>query len=156
MLLIAFIPPAYAAKKLTYCSQDRIDSLVDRAYYTLSSVDDPASGINRSKAIALAREIAARLRAIAANDANRNYIIGKVSELEGQIYLEEKGLLLEKKLWQQKTINDYVRMFNKELGKKKPSFKLLWSYHAQMAAIDRRQGSEVERSIKKRALALAP
>ncbi|MBN2035300.1 MAG: hypothetical protein JW768_01025 [Chitinispirillaceae bacterium] len=155
MLLIFFVPLAHAAKKTTYCPQDRIDSLIDRAYYTLSSVDDPASGIRRCEAIAVAKRIATQLRSLAANDANRNYILGKVSELEGQIYLEEKGLLLEKEQWQQKNINDLVRMFNKELGKKKPSFKLLWNYHAQMAAIDQRQGGEVKRSIKKRAAALA-
>ena len=135
-------------------TQSAIDSLVDRAYYILTSVDDPGSGMTREKAIAAAKIITSQLRGIAEGDPNHGYILGKAKELEAQIYLEEKGLLLEKDQFRQKNLNDLIAAFNKELGKRRPSLLQLWSYKGQIAALDQRTGDEVDRSVKKRALAL--
>ena len=143
------------AKNLTYVGQSFIDSLVNRALYFLSSVDDPGSGITRDQAISSAVEIAQKLRGIAQRDANQKYILGKVNDLEGQIYLEEKGLLLEKAQWRQKCISEIIPQYNGALGAARPDFRGLWNFHGQMASIDPAAAADVEISIKKRASALA-
>lgn len=147
--------PHAGDKKPTYVGQNLIDAQIERAFYLLTSVSDPASGITMDKAIASAKEIAAKLRTIAANDANTQYILWKVGELEGQIYLEEKGLLLEKEQFRQKSVNDLIPQFNAELGRRRPDFASLWNLHAAMASIDQRAAVDIENSIRKRAQALA-
>jgi hypothetical protein len=151
ILTFAFIP-LHAASCV---SQSVIDSLVDRAYYILTSVDDPGSGMTREKAIHSAKAITSRLHALAADDVNSGYILGKAKELEGQIYLEEKGLLLETGEYTQKRLNDQIVSFNRELGKRRPSLRQLWACRDQMAALEQGAGADVERAIKKRASALA-
>jgi hypothetical protein len=142
-------------KKVTYIAQTLIDSQIDKAFYLLNSASDPASGMTMEQAIAGAKDIATKLRAVAANDANQKYILWKVSELEGQIYLEEQGLTLEREQYRQKSLNDQIAQFNAELGKNRPSFKDLWAMHGRMAATDKNTAIDVENSIKKRAFALA-
>jgi hypothetical protein len=144
--------PLHAA---TCVSQSVIDSLVDRAYYILTSVDDPGSGMIRENAIHSVKAITTRLHALAADDVNSAYILGKAKELEGQIYLEEKGLLLETGQYTQKLLNDQIVSFNKELGKRRPALRQLWAYRDQMAALEQGAGADVEKSIKKRASSLA-
>jgi hypothetical protein len=151
LILVFLAIPLPAA---AYVSQSVIDSLVDRAYYMLTSVDDPGSGMTREMAIASAKGIIAKLRALAQEDPNQAYITGKARELEAQIYLEEKGLLLEKDQFRQKNRNDLIATFNKELGKKRPSFRQLGEYRDQMTAIDVRAVADVDRSLKKRAASL--
>jgi hypothetical protein len=146
---------AYAGKSAAYAGQNVVDSLVDRAFYVLNSVDDPASGISQEEAIAAAKGIDAKLRSIAQNDPNQKYILWKAGELEAQIYLEEKGLLLEKEQWKQKSYNDLVPQFNAALGKPRPNFRELWNIYGHMASIDPDQAIDAENSIKKRAFALA-
>jgi hypothetical protein len=151
LLLTAFALPLFASTSL---SQSVIDSLLDRAYYILTSVDDPGSGMTREMAIASAKGISERLRALAEEDVNRGYIIGKARELESQIYLEEKGLLLEKDRFKQKSINDLIASFNAELGKRRPALLQLYAYRNQMTSLDARAGTDVDRSLKKRAASL--
>lgn len=152
LILTNLVIPLHAASCV---SQSVIDSLVDRAYYILTSVDDPGSGMTRKNAIFSVKAITSRLHALAADDVNGGYILGKAKELEAQIYLEEKGLLLETGRYTQKLLNDQIGSFNKELGKRRPSLRQLWVCRDQMAALEQGAGADVEKVIKKRASSLA-
>ncbi|MBN1128942.1 MAG: hypothetical protein JXA71_08150 [Chitinispirillaceae bacterium] len=152
LLFLAFPAPVlYAAPGIT---QNTVDSLVDRAYYVLTSVDDPGSGMTGETAVRSARAIAVKLRAMAEGDPNRGYILGKAKELEGQIYLEERGLLLEKDRFRQKSVNDLIASFNAELGRNRPSFRRLRSFQEQMEAVKPGAGIDVEKAITKRGQSL--
>jgi hypothetical protein len=153
--LALFAASGAADKAPTYIGQDIIDGLVDKAYFVLNSADDPSSGFTLERAIAAAKEIAAKLRTIAHSDANKKYILGKVNELEGQIYLEEKGLLLEKDQWKQKTALALIPQFNSALGQTRPCFAELRSMALRLESLDAQKAAEAAASIAKRAAALA-
>lgn len=140
-----------AEKVTTFISQSYVDSLVDRALYIFNSVSDPGSGVSTERAIEYAKQIATKLREIASDDVNKKYILWKAGELEAQIYLEESGLLMEKELWRQKTSNEIVFLYNTETGKACPDFRLLWSYHTRLKAVDTSQAQRLEKSILSRA-----
>ena len=128
---------------------------MDRTLYIFNSLSDPGSGISAQRAIEYGKDIAAKLREIAEYDVNKKYILWKVNELESHIYLEENGLLMEKEQWKQKNINELVKGYNVELGKKRPSFSRLASFFSQMSALDQSSAKQMEKSIKSRANALA-
>ncbi|MCU0608227.1 MAG: hypothetical protein MUF22_00470 [Chitinispirillaceae bacterium] len=158
VLLACFFAPAVfsAAKSPSFVPQTVIDGYVDRAFYLLNSSSDPASGITQERAIDSAKSISAKLRSIAQTDANAKYILWKVNELDGQIYLEEKGLLEEREQYRQKSVNDLIPQFNAALGKQRPDFAVLWRIHSQVKAFDPDgMAIDMENSIRKRAYALA-
>ena len=91
-----------------------------------------------------------KLREIAI-DVNKSTYSGKQESSRAQIYLEESGLLMEKELWRQKTSNEIVFLYNAETGKACPDFRLLWSYHTRLKAVDTSQAQRLEKSILSRA-----
>ena len=145
----------FAEKTPSAVSQTVIDELTDKAYYVLNSAADPASGLSPEQAVAAAKAIAEQMRTLAQNDLNKNYILAKASELDGQIYLEEKGLLLEKEQWKEKNVTALVAQFNAALGQARPSFAALGNIERQIALIAPAKGTEATASIKKRAAVLA-
>jgi hypothetical protein len=153
LLLIAMLPGISTAAE-TYLTQSYVDSIVDRAYYHLNSAADPSSGTNLERAIENAREITASLKKKAKGDINEKYILWKVNELEGQIYLEQKGVLQEKNTWKQKTANELIAAFNTELGRRRPSFSALESLQGRMEATDPDKALQLQHSIRKRRQAI--
>ncbi|MDD5674816.1 MAG: hypothetical protein PHC61_11670, partial [Chitinivibrionales bacterium] len=76
-----------------YVQQSYVDSLVQDAFYGFNEAAAASSQADakqkKQEAIAGAKEVAHKLRALAQNDPNQKYILWRLSELEGQIYLEE-------------------------------------------------------------------
>jgi hypothetical protein len=136
----------------TFVSQFYVDSLIDNAIFKFYSRIDPSSGITHEDAIKYAKGIAYKLRETAVKDANKKYILAKVSELEQQIYLEENELTMENALWSQKKSNDLISEFNSLLAQERPDFDELNKIKMQLIGIDPKKGNEVEMSFKKRAV----
>lgn len=149
--LILILLCAAAASAQQYISQTYIDTSIQRAYYNLNAATDVSGmGMKLEDAIASAKQIAVRLKNIAAGNPNEKYILSKVNELEGQIYLEESGMLLEKNRKRQKQINDFVGRFNDELGKPRPDFSVLSSLYNQAMSIDRAKAYDFGVSLDNR------
>ena len=134
----------------TFLTEHYIDSCIDKAFFYLNSSSDPGSGLSPEKAVALAKEIVLKLKSAAQNDANKKYILYKVNELEGQLYLEESGLLEEKENFNKRSANDLIVQFNSELAKERPSFMLLVEYRNKMVDLDDQKTGEIDRAMKKR------
>ncbi|HUI91859.1 MAG TPA: hypothetical protein VLX68_06375 [Chitinivibrionales bacterium] len=140
-----------AAPAEQYISQTYIDTSIQRAYYNLNAATDVSGmGMKLEDAIASAKQIASRLKNIAKGNPNEKYILWKVNELEGQIYLEESGLLLEKNQKRQKQVNDLVGTFNAELAKPRPDFLILSQLYNQALSIDRAKSYEFGTSLENR------
>jgi hypothetical protein len=164
----SFQPPAAAGKTLV--SQTYVDTLIQGAYAALNSTEEISRASPKTEdAIGIAKHIADKLKKLAETDKNRKYILWKVQELESQIYLEEKGLLLEKDRKRQMAINELIGPFNAELSKSRPDFSRLNEACARMkeldpakqrelmvSALDRRKGistdivAAIDRNIEKR------
>jgi hypothetical protein len=156
LFLTFLVFQVYAAEKTTtYVAQDVIDGMVDKAYFILNSADDPSSGYTQERAVASAKAVAEQLRGMAQNDANRKYILGKVNELEGQIYLEEKGLLLEKERYKQKNALALIPQFNSALAGPRPGFAELQGIERRLQDLDPHKADEAAASIAQRTSALA-
>jgi len=136
----------------TFVSQFYVDSLIDNATFKFYSRLDPASGITHEDAIKYAKGIAYKLRETASKDANKKYILVKVSQLEQQIYLEENELTMEKAQWSQKKSNELIAEFNSVLAQERPDFDKLNKIKMQLIGVDQVKGCEVEISFKKRAV----
>ncbi len=129
-------------------SKEYIDTTIMQAIYLLSegaSVD--GVGFARAKAIADAKAAAARLRSEARGDANESYVLWKVEELEGQITLEEKDLVLQKMRKGQETIDQLAGDFNREVGKDRPDFAALQQFQMQMKSLDPQRADAMGTSI---------
>jgi hypothetical protein len=138
-------------KEDDYISQTYIDTLVDRAFYMLNTAGPmTGSGYSLEEAIAFAKETIERLKELAVGNQNERYILWKASELEGQVYLEEMGLLEERATMKQKMINNLARPFNAEIGKHRPDFGPLRSIEQNMKEIDSEKGAELERLLDDR------
>ena len=122
-----------------------IDTLVEQAFVGLNIAADgmPGEDRRREEAIAEAKKIANRLRLEAQGDPNERYILWKTGELEGQILLEERDLILRQLEKKQKESNAVVSVFNRELGKKRPDFMVLKKAIDDMDRIDPRKAREL-------------
>ncbi len=132
-------------------SKDYIDTTIMQAIYLLSegaSVD--GVGFAREKAIADAKAAGQRLRAEAKGDPNESYVLWKVEELDGQITLEEKDLVLEKMQKGKETIDQVAEDFNREVGKDRPDFAALQQFQAQMKVLDQERAGTMGKSIVSR------
>ena len=141
----------FAAEGPGYISQTYIDTLIQQAYYSLNATEEISRAApQKDAAIAEAKRIVGKLKKIAEGDKNRKYILWKVGELESQIYLEEKGLLVEKDQKRQMAVNELIGPFNKELAKPRPDFAALDNMFARMKDLDAAKAGELEFSIHDR------
>ncbi|MBD3240663.1 MAG: hypothetical protein GF331_08780 [Chitinivibrionales bacterium] len=142
-----------AAEGGAYLSQEYIDTVIQRAYTDFNTAMSIAgTGLNQKQAIARAKGTVQRLKNLAKNDVNRNYILWKVSELEYQIFLEEREIARQDHERTVGRINELVDVFNAEVGKKRPDFVKLKQMGQQFAELDPNKGREIEYLIDKRAI----
>lgn len=135
----------------TYLSQESIDSLTQSAYYGFVAATRSAGGqYTQESAIAHAQSVVRELRAKAANDPNRQYILFKVAELEAQISLEKEEVGLKREYARVTSINALVPIFNKELLKRYPSFSKLHSFHSRMLLVDINKSNELATKINQK------
>jgi hypothetical protein len=134
-----------------YLSQTTIDTSIQRAFYILNEAASIAGvGFRQQQAIAEAKSIAKRLRSMATGDKNERYILWKVSELESQIYLEEKDMMLIKMQQGQISVNQLVSRYNTEVGKARPDFALMRRMHVQMGQLDVNKANQMADSYNQR------
>lgn len=140
-----------ASSKNGYISQTFIDTSIQRAFYILNEAASIAGiGFRQQQAIAEAKSIAKQLRAVAAGDKNERYILWKVSELEAQIYLEEKDMMLQKVQQGQTSINQLVSRYNTEVGRSRPDFASMRRMHVQMGQLDGIKANQMADSYNQR------
>lgn len=140
-----------AAQKRAYLSQELIDTTVLRAFYIINEAASVAGvGFKQKEAIEQARRIAQQLRTMAKGDPNERYILWKVGELEAQLYLEEKDLLLQQMQKGTVTVNQLIARYNAEVGKDRPDFATMYKIHIQMGVLDGRKADELADSYNKR------
>ncbi len=145
-----------AEERKPILSKDYIDTTIMQAIYLLSegaSVD--GVGFAREKAIADARAAGERLRAEAKGDPNESYVLWKVEELDGQITLEEKDLVLEKMRKGKETIDQLAEDFNREVGKDRPDFAALQQFQSQMKGLDPQRAEAMGKSVASRLKSLS-
>ena len=160
LLLFFFFSPGknqtFAAPNKKYLSKDYIDGSIGRAFYVLTEAASVAGvGFRQREAIAEARKIARNLREMAKGDPNERYVLWKVGELEAQIYLEERDLVLQQMQKGQQDVNQLIVRFNAEVGKSRPDFATLKRIHTQMSRLDVSKANEVASSFNKRYRAIS-
>lgn len=139
-----------------YISQTYIDTTVARALYLLTAASDQAEmGLTMESAVDQAKLIAKRLRAVAKTDANQQYILFKVQELESQIYLEEQGIYQTKIADRQRSANQLVHLFNVELARSRPDFAQLKTLAEKTSTYDDKTFGEMSRSYEQRKRGIA-
>ena len=148
----------FASNKKEYLSKTTIDTLIQQAFVNLNAstaADVPDAETRHRQAVADAKETAARLKATAKGDPNEKYVLWKVNELEHQVFLEERDMVLKNVLQGKKEENAQIAEFNKELGKKRPDFITLSRLCRDMKAMDRSKGKEMQSSLDQRSVALS-
>lgn len=139
-----------------YISQELIDTSILRAFVILNASADLAGvGFGHQKSLGEAKKIAQELKTKAKGDPNERYVLWKVSELEAQIYLEERDLVLQQMQKRQLTINEVVDKYNKEVGKWRPDIGTLYRLHKTMDQVDPGKAGELADSYNKRKNALS-
>jgi hypothetical protein len=139
-----------------YLSQEAVDTSINRAFYILTEASEVAGvGFKQKEALESSKRIAKSLRERAKGDPNERYILWKINELEAQIYLEEKDLLLNKMQQGVFSINMLITRYNGEVGKNRPDFATLRKIHVQMSDLDRQKGNELSDSYNKRYKAIS-
>lgn len=151
LLLFTGTSISFSADNKKYLAKDLIDSQIGRAFYVLAEAAGMAGvGFRQKEAIDESKRIARRLREMAKGDPNERYIIWKVGELEAQIYLEERDLVLQQMQKGQQDINKLILRFNAEVGKSRPDFASLKRIHTLMDRLDVSKANEVASSFNKR------
>lgn len=155
LLSMAFEGPSgsrcFAAVSPAYISRTYVDTLIQQAYYKLNAAEEISrAALRKEDAIGEAKSIVRKLKKIAEGDRNKKYILWKAVELESQIYLEEKGLFLEKDRKRRMTANGLLSSFNAELGKSRPDFARLEDIHASMKDLDAVKARDLEFSMRER------
>jgi hypothetical protein len=147
----------FASKKKEYLSQTTIDTLIQQAFVNLnasSGMDIPDAETRHWQAVVDAKETAAKLKAMARGDPNEKYVLWKVNELEHQVFLEERDMVLKKTQKGKKEENVQIAEFNTELGKKRPDFNALSGFCRDMKATNRLKSNEMQRSLDQRSAAI--
>ena len=152
LTIIPIISPfPQAAQKKSYLSQELIDTTVLRAFYIINEAANVAGvGFRQKEAIEHARRIAQQLKTMAKGDPNERYILWKVGELEAQLYLEEKDLLLQQIQKGSVSVNPLIARYNAEVGKDRPDFATMRKIHIQMGLLDNNKANELADSFNKR------
>jgi hypothetical protein len=142
----------YAADKRPYLSKDYVDTVVQQAFYSLNAaMNIPGAQFKQKMAIEEARRVAQKLKSMAAGDQNEKYVLFRVGELEQQLWLEEKDIVMQKTRETQKIKNAVIDTFNMELGKKRPEFSNLARLTARIDALDDvKKADEMRRSQAQR------
>lgn len=139
------------AQKWAYLPEAYIDTVVQRAFFGfVAATQFSGSLYHQKQAIDDAKRVAQRLKRLARGDPNEKYVLWRVNELEHQIFLEEKEVLLKQMRRGQKIMNQLVVLFNKETGKRRPDFQNLHEITEQMAAVDCRKGDELDWLVRDR------
>jgi len=141
-----------AAQQKKYVPKIVIDTLIQQAFVQLNAVTDgmPGSDAHRDQAIAAAKKVVSHLKNTAIGDPNERYILWKTGELESQIFLEERDIVLKQLEKRQKESNAVIAVFNAELGKKRPDFTVLKQAMDNMNRIDNKKAPELRRSFDQR------
>lgn len=140
-----------ATERQSYIGQEYVDTSIQRAFILLNASADVAGvGFRQGSSLATAKQIARELKNKARGDANERYVLWKVNELEAQIYLEEKDLILQRMQKVQITVNQLVDQFNAEVGKGRPDFATLHRIYKKMALLDVQKSNELADSFNKR------
>jgi len=139
-----------------YISQELIDTSILRAFVVLNASADMAGiGFGHQRSLTEAKKIAQDLKTKAKGDPNERYVLWKVSELEAQIYLEERDMVLQQMQKRQLTINELVDKYNKEVGKWRPDFGTLYRIHKNMDQVEPGKAGELADSYHQRKSALS-
>jgi hypothetical protein len=143
-----------AADNKKFISKVLVDTIIQQAFVNLNSVPEnlPGSDSKRRQVVADAKKVSAKLRTMGRGDPNERYIIWKTGELENQILLEERDLVLRKLEKDQKVKNAIIDVFNTELGKKRPDFVILKKTDEDMAAMDHYKAEEMQWSTEQRSV----
>jgi hypothetical protein len=131
-----------------------VDTLIQQAFVNLNATSDgmPGADFQRRQALEDARRVSAKLRTMARGDPNERYVLWKTGELESQILLEERDIVLKKLEIAQKEKNAIVDVFNTELGKKRPDFVILKKTIDDMKAWDGSKAREMQYSMEQRSV----
>ncbi len=144
------------AEKQGYLSQTYIDTVIQRAYENFSvAMLEAATQMSQESAIEQARNVVNKLKRLARDDVNSKYILWKVSELEYQIFLEERELVHQERTQNIVRLNELVDQFNAEVGRTRPDFIRLQGLVEQFAALDRAKAREIEGLIARRSSQVA-
>ena len=135
-----------------YIEQSHVDSLAQSAIYSFHEAAAQQINLEQKQrsAVENAKGIARKLRSMAAGDPNEKYILWRVSELEGQIYLEENDIGADQFNKMGKTVNDIVGAFNGALNVARPTFKYLNELQHRMQAVHKEKGQELADAIYNR------
>lgn len=147
-----FVSSCQASDNKVYLSKDYVDTVVQQAFYSLSAaMNIPGAEFKQKMAIEEARRTAQKLKAMAAGDPNEKYVLFRVGELEQQLWLEEKDIVLQKTRETQKLKNAVIDTFNMELGKKRPEFSNLARLTTRIDELsDQKKADEMRRSQAQR------
>lgn len=139
-----------------YLSQTYVDSSIGRAFYLLNEATSMAGvGFRQKEAIDEARRIANNIKQLAKGDPNERYVLWKASELEAQLYLEEKDLVLQQLNKGQISVNQLISRYNLEVGRVRPDFASLKRLHMQISHLDATKANEMASSYNKRHRAIS-
>ena len=143
---------AAARENKKYLPKTTVDTLIQQAFYNLNAVTDnmPGSDSRRQQALADAKRVSAKLRTMARGDPNERYVLWKTGELECQIYLEERDIVLRKLEKSQKERNAIINVYNAEVGKNRPDFIVLKKTIDGMKAWDPSKAGEMQSSMDQR------
>jgi hypothetical protein len=143
-------------EKEKYLSQSYIDSSIGKAFYILTEANSMAGvGFRQKEAIDEARRIARNLKQMAKGDPNERYVLWKASELEAQLYLEEKDLVLQQLNKGKISVNQLISRYNLEVGRVRPDFASLKRLHIQISQLDNIKANEMADSYNKRHRAIS-
>jgi hypothetical protein len=144
------------SSKEKYLSQTLVDSSIQRAFYILNEAANTAGvGFKQRDAINEARQISISLKQKAKGDPNERYVLWKVGELEAQLYLEEKDLMLQQMQKGLITVNQLIARYNGEVGKDRPDFSSMRRLHIQISTLDSKKANEMADSYNKRYRAIS-
>ena len=139
-----------------YLSQSYVDSSIGKAFYLLTEATSMAGvGFRQKEAIDEARRIAQNLKQLAKGDPNERYVLWKASELEAQLYLEEKDLVLQQLNKGNISVNQLISRYNLEVGRVRPDFASLKRLHMQISQLDNTKANEMASSYNKRHRAIS-
>lgn len=153
---IAALSESPSKQNEKYLSQSYVDSSIGQAFYLLNEATTMAGvGFHQKEAIDGARRIAFNLKQLAKGDPNERYVLWKTSELEAQIYLEEKDLVLQQVQKGQISVNQLISRYNLEVGKVRPDFSSLKRIHMQISHLDTKKANEMAGSYNNRHRAIS-
>ena len=134
-----------------YRTQSSIDSLYSSALYGFqSAINVNSMEMQQRQAIARAKNIVEQLKQMANDNRNRNYILWKASELEGQIILEEDDLFMRSSRKDINLINKLVDQVNVEISRRRTDLIRCQAIALQMESQSSAKAREIGEVIERR------